>query len=145
MMDVSLIISLLALIGTGYTYIAHDKKLKRQEEHLNLYQIKKIKDEELAERKAFIRANLVKSNKSSILKVFNSGKCIARNIDLEINADDDAFLYASNPFPYEFLNPQESTEIHLHATYKAPGKFRIKLIWDDDSKTGNIYEQMITW
>lgn len=143
-MDLSLIFSLVALAGTAYTYFAHDKKLKIQEEHLNQYQIKKNHDEELAERKALVRANLVKGGSNRVLKIFNSGKYLAKNIDLEIVASEDAFHTTNNPFPYEFLNPQESTEIHLFATHKAPEKFKIIITWDDGFKSGNVYEQMIT-
>lgn len=80
----SLIISVLALIASVFTYFMHDKKLKEQERRINEYQLKQIEKENLENKKAAIRGNIVKGLKSGrTLKVYNSGRATARNIRVE--------------------------------------------------------------
>ena len=50
----SLIISVLALIASVFTYLRHDKKLKEQERRINEYQLKQIEKEDLEGKKAAI-------------------------------------------------------------------------------------------
>ena len=59
----SLIISVLALIASVFTYLRHDKKLKEQERRINEYQLKQIEKEDLESKKAAIRGNIVKGLK----------------------------------------------------------------------------------
>ena len=82
---ISLGVSLLAIIGTCYTYFKHDKKIKSQETKINEYQIKQIEQEEKEGKKALIRGGIIKFDKGKrILKIYNSGKSLARNIRMEI-------------------------------------------------------------
>ena len=55
-----LIISILALLASAFTYFKHDKKLKEQERKINEYQLKQIEKEDLESKKAAIRGNIVK-------------------------------------------------------------------------------------
>ena len=83
-MDWSLLLSVLALIASVFTYFKHDKKLKEQERKINEYQLKQIEKEDLESKKAAIRGNIVKGLKGGrTLKVYNSGCAIARNIRVE--------------------------------------------------------------
>lgn len=59
----SLIISVLALIASVFTYLRHDKKLKEQERRINEYQLKQIEKEDLESKKAAIRGNIVRDLK----------------------------------------------------------------------------------
>ena len=58
-----LIISILALLASAFTYFKHDKKLKEQERKINEYQLKQIEKEDLESKKAAIRGNIVKGLK----------------------------------------------------------------------------------
>ena len=79
----SLVISVLALIASVFTYLRHDKKLKEQERRINEYQLKQIEKEDLESKKAAIRGNIVKGLKGGrTLKVYNSGRATARNPNL---------------------------------------------------------------
>jgi len=55
---ISIILSVLALLFSAYTYFAHDKKLKEQERQLNDYQFRSLKQGEEENLKAIIDKNL---------------------------------------------------------------------------------------
>ncbi|WP_319504834.1 hypothetical protein [Bacteroides graminisolvens] len=141
---ISIALSAFAIVLTIAMYFKHDKRLKKQEEKLNAYQLKKINEEESENRKALIRGNIVKGNKGSrVLKVFNSGKAIARNIRVEYLGDMENIIPRDDHFPYELLNPQDNSEIFLLLSEGA-SKLNIKLIWDDDFKHDNELIQVLT-
>ncbi|WP_321517944.1 hypothetical protein [uncultured Bacteroides sp.] len=141
---ISPVLSLIAIALTIVMYFKHDKRLKRQEEKLNAYQLKKIDNEEAENKKAQIKGNIVKSgNGSRVLKIFNSGKSIARNVRIEYLGDMEGIIPRDNHFPYELLNPQDNTEIYLLLCGGA-SKLSIKYIWDDESKEGNEFTQILT-
>lgn len=139
-------LSILALSGTIYTYLKHDKKLKSQESRLNEYQLKKIGVEEIENKKALIKGNLLKGDKGKrTLKVFNSGKAIAHNIRFEVIEGEDGFLFVNNEiFPFEFLNPQDGTEIIFHVHMDSPDKIKVKFFWDDSFKKDNEFIQVFS-
>lgn len=101
-----LIISILALAASAFTYFKHDKKLKDQERKINEYQLKQIEKEDLDSKKAAIRGNIIKGLKGKrTLKVYNSGRAIARNIRIE-GLDVKGILHRADEFfPYELMNP----------------------------------------
>ena len=55
----SLIISVLALIASVFTYLRHDKKLKEQERRINEYQLKQIEKEDLESKKRYEQKVLI--------------------------------------------------------------------------------------
>ena len=59
----SIILSIIALLGSLVTYIVHDRKIKRQEAKINEYQLAKIKEEEEDSKKAQICGNIIKYDK----------------------------------------------------------------------------------
>lgn len=141
----SLIISVLALIASVFTYLRHDKKLKEQERRINEYQLKQIEKEDLESKKAAIRGNIVKGLKGGrTLKVYNSGRATARNIRIE-GLDVNGLIHrADKLFPYELMNPQDYTELTMHLTYGCPSTIKLKYIWDDEFGDNNEFEQVLT-
>ena len=141
----SLIISVLALIASIFTYFMHDKKLKEQERKINEYQLKQIEKENLENKKAAIRGNIVKGLKSGrTLKVYNSGRATARNIRVEGLNVNGIFYMRRDIFPYELMNPQDYTELTMHLTYGCPSTIKLKYIWDDEFGDNNEFEQVLT-
>lgn len=141
----SLIISVLALLFSAFTYFMHDKKLKVQERKINEYQLRLFEKEDIANQKAAIRGNIVKSLKGNrILKIFNSGRATARNIRIDGLDIDGLFHSADKLFPYELMNPQDYTEIVIYPLLGRPYTIKLKYIWDDESGTNNEYEQVLT-
>lgn len=145
-MDWSLIISIGALCFSTVTYVVHDRRIKKQEGLINAYQLEKIDAEKIEQKRAFIKANLIKGNKGNrSIKVFNSGKSAARNIRFEILSEDQNFGFLNQDiFPFELLNPQESTELTMFVFVGSPDKIKIQFIWEDDSNMLNKYEQVLT-
>ena len=141
----SLIISVLALIASVFTYLRHDKKLKEQERRINEYQLKQIEKENLENKKAAIRGNIVKGLKSGrTLKVYNSGRATARNIRVEGLDVNGIFYMRRDIFPYELMNPQDYTELSMHLTCGCPSTIKLKYIWDDEYGNNNEFEQVLT-
>ncbi len=141
----SLIISVLALLFSAFTYFMHDKKLKVQERKINEYQLRLFEKEDIANQKAAIRGNIVKSPKGNrILKIFNSGRATARNIRIDGLDIDGLSHRADKLFPYELMNPQDYTEIVIYPLLGCPYTIKLKYIWDDESGTNNEYEQVLT-
>ena len=135
--------ALLALIFSFYTYLVHDKKIKRQEKLINDYNIEKIESEKLMEQKALIEANVIDGrNGNKIIKVYNKGRSIANNVIVGI-PDSDGYSVFSNPCPIEIL-PSNSINIELGALSTAcPATIRIEMSWDDNFKNNNLTIQTI--
>lgn len=140
-----LIISILALLASAFTYFKHDKKLKEQERKINEYQLKQIEKEDLESKKAAIRGNIVKGLKGKrTLKVCNSGRAIARNIRIEGLDVEGLFHRADEVFPYELMNPQDYTEVNIMLFNNCAPTIKLKYIWDDESGKNNEFEQVLT-
>lgn len=141
-----LIISILALAASAFTYFKHDKKLKDQERKINEYQLKQIEKEDLESKKAAIRGNIVKSlNKGNrTLKIYNSGRAIARNIRIEGLCIEGLLHRADKFFPYELMNPQDYAEVSIVLFRNYPSTIKLKYIWDDESGKDSEFEQVLT-
>lgn len=141
----SLIIAILALLFSAFTYLKHDKKLKDQERKINDYQLKKIEKDDLESKKAAIRGNIIKSPKGHVtLKVYNSGRAAARNIRVEGLEISGLFHNAAGLLPYKLMNPQDYTEITINPLTDSLSIIDLKYIWDDESGKDNEYEQVLT-
>lgn len=141
----SLTIAILALLFSAFTYLKHDKKLKDQERKINEYQLKKIEKDDLESKKAAIRGNIIKGLKGNrTLKVYNSGRAIARNIRIEGLDVEGLFHRADEVFPYELMNPKDYTEVNIMLSSNCSPTVKLKYIWDDESGKDNEYEQVLT-
>lgn len=143
----SLLISILALSCSFYTYIRHDKKIKEQERILNEYQIQKNNSEINESKKALIKGNIVKcGNGKRILKVFNAGKAIAYNINLEILDDDieQKGVYDLDFETYRMMNPQDYTETNFFLSEGHTQTLNVKFTWKDEFQDNNEFNQMLS-
>jgi len=137
------ITALFALFFSFYTYLVHDKKIKRQEKLINDYNIEKILDEKLMDKKAIIEADVIDGhNGHKIIKVFNKGKSIANKVIVDI-PESDGYKVFNNPCPIEII-PTKSINIELGAfSTRCPGTIRIEMRWDDNFKENNLTSQTI--
>lgn len=142
MENVSLALSVLAILGSVLGYLLHDRRLKAQESMLNAYQLKKYEEEIVLEKKAEMRANIVKGERGlRIIKIYNKGKAKALNVRLLM--DKDGFLIRDKAFPKAFINPGEGAEFHVHITMGAPDNMDLTILWDDESALNNEYHQIL--
>ena len=137
-----LLISLLALGFSIFTYIKHDSKIKKQSALINEYEIEKIKDEKIRSKKAIIEGNLIKNNKGNrILKIYNRGKSVAKDVTVNI-PDTKGIMIGSNPTPIE-IRPQQGIEIDFFVTMGAPDLLTIEYYWKDDFSSDNSDTQTV--
>ena len=141
---VSIIISILALMASVYTYFVHDRKIKQQEARINEYQLEKIKNEEEENKKALICGNIVKGRDGlRILKIYNKGKATARNIDIQSSEPSIIRREYNNDLPCELIQPQDFMEIRFYAGHMPETKVKITFTWDDDFKSENERTQIL--
>ena len=144
-MDWSLLLSVLALIASVFTYFRHDKKLKEQERKINEYQLKQIEKEDIESKKATIRGNIIQGfNGKRTLKVYNSGRAAAHNIRVYGLNVEGVICRDDEIFPYELMNPQDYTELTIHLVMGCPSTVKLKYIWDDEYGDNNEFEQVLT-
>lgn len=137
-----IVISLLALSLSLFTYFKHDLKIKKQDALLKEYQIEKIREEKEQEQKAIIEANVVSDNRGKrIIKVYNKGKSLAKDVNVLI-PESEGFTMISNPCPID-IKPHNGIEITLIAFTNCPDKIKIDFEWTDNFKVKNTDSQMI--
>lgn len=137
-------VSIIALLGTGYTYIIHGRKLQTQQKQINEYQLKKNIEEENEKQKAQLECNIVKSGisgKSNKLVIYNKGKSEAWNITFDVpdGADDRVFFYIES-LSYPKLLPQQSFNTHYMGS---SSRQVVKIKWSDSSGDNRIIEQIV--
>ena len=140
----ALILSVLAIAGSVFTYFSHDRKIKRQEAKINEYQLAKLKEEELENKKAQISGTIVKHEKGKrVLKIYNKGKAPATNIRVNGIDEERYSVYGLDLLPYELLNPQDFIEITIYSYF---GKHTLNLTyyWDDASQKDNEFRQVLS-
>lgn len=138
-----LVISIIALLFTVFTYFRHDKRIKQQSALLNKYQLDKIEKEMEGEKRAIVEANVVNGFKGNrIIKVYNRGKCLAKDVNVIIPESDNFHVF-NNPCPID-IRPQNGIEIRLGAiTNNCPNTIDISFEWSDDLNMQNKARQTI--
>lgn len=136
------VISGLALILSLYTYFKHDKKIKKQSELINEFQLIKLKKEAEAEKKAIIEANVIKGEKGKrIIKVYNKGKSVAKNVIVTFPGEPK-ISFMRYPESID-LRAQNSMEIIFYVFNGSPDTFEINFKWEDCIEKENEDSQII--
>lgn len=142
---VGFVISCLALLWGLFTYFKHDKKIKSQDEKIKQYKLDLIEKQKVDEKKAIIEAYIIKGESyKRIIKVYNKGKAIARNVNVII-PEMGNFHVAYNPCPID-IRPQNSIEIEIRAFMSkdsSNSKIDIEFEWSDDFCELNTDRQTI--
>jgi hypothetical protein len=141
-MDVAgLLISILAILFTAYTYLIHDRKIKKQEKLLNEYQIKKIESEEIESLKANVEAHIYEEKQGkNVIKVYNKGKATARHLNVNIPDSNNYIKVGTNPCPID-LKPLQGIEFTILLSTNYPDKLTITYEWGDGINENNIESQ----
>ena len=141
---ISIIIAILALLFSVFTYVTHDHKLKKQEKQLNEYQLRALAQGEEENKKAIIRAKaiIIKGGQRT-LYICNTGKAKARNVIVAMDKDDQVFATRPElPVTYAELLPDAPRAIILHLT-EGDDVLTLNYTWDDDFKMNNQETQTI--
>ena len=106
-------------------------------------QIEKLKVEADARLKAVIRGNIIESRTKGnrILKIFNAGQAIAKNVNVEwLNPDEGVIVH------WEFgligeISPQNGRSYNIALCMGHPETMRLRYTWDDDYQEKNVFEE----
>lgn len=112
------------------------------EEYMTL-QIEKLKQEAIEKKKAQICGNIIESRTKGnrILKIFNAGQAVARNVNVEwLNPDDEVIVQ------WEFgligeISPQNGRSYNIALCMGHPDTMRLRYTWADDFKEDNVFEE----
>jgi hypothetical protein len=139
---IGIVISLIALSLTLFTYFKHDLKIKQQAALLNKYQLEKNDNEKEEQKRAIIETKVIKADKGTrILKVYNRGKSTAKQVNVII-PDVKGLRIFNNPCPID-IRPQNRIDISLAVTLEGPDKINIEFEWKDNFKVNNTDSQTI--
>jgi len=142
MEKINTILSLLALGFSCLTYWLHERKIKKQEEKINQYELEKFESEKIDLKKAIVEANIIRGLKGKrTIKVFNKGKAIAKDVIVTL-PEDAKFYITSDPCPID-IKPQHGIDINLLLHGGFDEKIIIKFEWADDFQEKNIENQML--
>ena len=140
---VSIILSVLALSFSAYTFFAHDRKLKEQERQLNDYQLRSLLQSEEENKKAVIRAKAVNTGRGKrTLYINNEGKAKAKNVVVVLPNGEDIISNPQFPIQYTELIPDAPREVILFLT-EGDDELTLNYTWDDEYATGNKETQTI--
>lgn len=117
---------------------------KEQEKKLYEYQLKKFEQEEVENKKAFIKGDIINIGFGRrTLRFFNSGKATATNIHLEILGNTMGII-CWDFCEQEFLNSQDYGEANFCLLTNHTPTLKVRFTWDDELKTGNENIQFLT-
>ncbi|MFC2128111.1 hypothetical protein ACFLRU_07035, partial [Bacteroidota bacterium] len=129
----SIVISVLAILFSVFTYFKHDAEIKKQSKLINDYQLEKIESEKNDEKKAIISANVVKGkNTERIIKVYNKGKSIAKDLNVTV-PENENYQVIVNPCPID-IKPSNGIELKILVFNSNIDKIKLKFDWKDDFK-----------
>jgi hypothetical protein len=139
---IGLLISIMAISLSLFTYFKHDKKIKEQSRILNEYNIGKINKERIEAKRAIIESFVIRGEGGSrTIKVYNKGKAVAGNVKINF-PDSDGFHVFNDPSPIN-IRPQNSVEIKIVTFSGGPDKIDLTYEWSDEFKENNKEVQTI--
>lgn len=143
----SLVVALGAMGLSFFTYFAHDRELKRQEQKINELQLSALRREEAETKRAKIRGNIIdapgKGNRE--LRIFNAGQVTARNVKVEwLNCREDDGIYVTEEFSdLGDMSPQNPWKVRLLLNSGHEPKMHLRYTWSDDNKEFNEFEEFL--
>lgn len=152
--DAGDIIALVALLIAIWTAWRTDRFNKRQTafeataERLNLLLIEKEAAETVAQNRADVSANFLKTGKSDYkLKVFNKGQGTATNVRFDVLDDSGLFIGSdiARKFPIPVLERHQFVELIAAVHMGSPSRAHIRLSWDDETGKDHAKELHPSW
>ena len=140
---ISLIVAFFALAFSFFTYFVHDRELKSQEKRINAYHLNALEREDAETKQAKIRGNIIPSRSKGgrILKIFNAGHSIARNVSVEwLNPDDEVMVQWKFGLIGE-ITPQNGRSYNILLCEGHSETMRLRYTWADDYSDNNVFEE----
>lgn len=136
-MDIAaLAISAVSLLIAVASFIL-SLKPQRLQNKVNELEIR-LKQREIEEsekkKEPCIEARIVPvSGNDYMVKVWNSGTAVARNITASWEKAENIFCADLKKMPFEFLNPQKNFDLTISVFGINPGKLCVQTSWEDEN------------
>lgn len=140
---VAIILSILSFIDSRKANKVRGR-LNEIEEKLKKYELEDKEKERLEASKACVEARIMNIAKFTYkMKVWNSGKATAYNVDFEIPTEIEVVIFRDK-VPFEFLEPGKNFEEAVVVHHGTPDKFKITTTWEDERGIKHSKEQILT-
>jgi hypothetical protein len=137
-----LVITILAILFSIYTYFVDDKKIKDQTKSINDDQLRKIEKVSIEEKKAILKTEIVKvKNGESELIITNEGKANAIEVDIKFSEIENLKAF-NNPCPIN-INSGSYIKINLTILLNCPNKLDLIITWKDEFSEKNFETQIL--
>jgi hypothetical protein len=139
---IAIVISILSYLKSRKSDGIRDRLLVVEEE-LKQYALEEKKKEIEDSRKACIEARIVSiGNHNYKLKVWNSGKAKACNVDYKVPEKLKGMFFREKT-PFEYLEAGKNFEEHVIVSMGSPSKVRITTLWEDEYGESCTKEQIV--
>lgn len=140
-----------AIILSLLSYIDSRKANKVQgrlielEEKLKKYELEDKEKEREEDTIACVEARIINVSKNKYrLKVWNSGKATAYNVNFDISIENKSVIW-KDKVPYEFLESGKSFEEVVTYFSGISSKFKVTTTWMDNNGKYNSKEQIVSF
>lgn len=131
-----LIIALIALFLSIFTYFKHDSKIKKQSALINSYEIEKINEERERNKKAVLEGLIIENNKGTrTLRISNYGMAVARKVKITLPSVKGLIDFGES-IPNE-IRAKKSIDIKFLVSEITPELITIKFEWSDEYSSQN--------
>lgn len=138
----SFIVALVALIGSALGYLLHDRKLKKQEEKLNMLQVEELEDSAKAKRQAKVIMQTYYQEKGrGILQIKNIGQAPAHNIRWHFQSHILENIPTDGD--YELLQPEQEIGLRYICMGQNEDTVKVNISWNDDISKENHIEILL--
>lgn len=119
-------------------------RLNNIEEKLKRYDLEEKEKEREEATKSCVEARVMKiSSGNYIMKVWNSGKATAYNVDFQTLEENKDIVWRDK-VPYEFLESGKNFEELVIVHNGTPSKFKVTTTWTDKQGVQYSKEQIVT-
>lgn len=135
---IALVLSILSFKDSRKANKVRDR-LNMVEEKLKKYALEEKEKERIEASMACVEARIMMISRGKYkMKIWNSGKATAYNVDFKIPEEYKAMVWRDK-VPYEFLEAGKSFEEHVLVYNGTPNKFNVITTWADQH--GNPYSK----
>ena len=139
---IAMVISVLSYLKSRKTDKVKDRLLVI-EKKLKSYELEEQEKKKKEASKACIEARIVhQGNQKYKLKIWNSGKAKAYNVDYKLPEGSEDFIIRDKA-PFDYLESMKSFEEHVIVCMGSPSKVNITTLWEDENGEKFFKEQII--
>jgi len=140
---IAIILSLLSYIDSRRAKKLQIKVIEI-EAKLKQYELEKIEKTRKEETISCVEARIINISSGNYrIKVWNSGKATAYNVDFEVPDDAEAVVF-KDKVPFEYLEPSKSFEENVIVHMQTKRKFNVRTTWSDENGQYQYKDQIVS-